>query len=103
MGQAIIFNFQKLFSMLLNFIDLFFGRHHRINRRFARKHRGIIEHYKVKSVKISKDEPFDFHVDGELFCAEKSKNGKYTVKCRVIGNAVSFLVPPHFFAKFHPF
>ena len=98
-----IFNFERKGSMLVNTLSLWNGRHDRINKKFARDGNPIIERYEVDRLDICSDEPFDYHIDGELVRTTVKKDGVYTVHIRVLPRLLSFLVPGSFYRKFHPF
>ena len=98
-----IYNFENKISILQNLPWLWAGRHDRINRKFAKGERPLIERYEVKKVEICAEEPFDYHIDGELVRTTEAVNGVYSVSIRVIPRQLSFLVPGPFYRKFHPF
>ncbi|MBN1648960.1 MAG: sphingosine kinase [Spirochaetales bacterium] len=97
-----LLNLKNKAFTLFNFINIYRGRHNRINNRLARREEAIIEHYKVKGLTISASEPFAYHIDGELFAACRTK-GEYRINISVRKRAIRFLVPRKFYRKFHPF
>ena len=98
-----VYNFTNQLSILINTFWLWNGRHDKINKKFARGDKPLIERYEVSSVDISSQTPFDYHIDGELAQTTEKVDGKYTVHLRVIPRQLSFLVPRTFYHKFHPF
>lgn len=97
------YNFENKISILQNLPWLWNGRHDRINRKFAKGEKALIERYEVKRVEICSKEPFDYHIDGELFRTTDAVDGAYAVDIKVIPRQISFLVPGAFYRKFHPF
>lgn len=97
------YNFEDQFSVLQNVYWLWSGRHDRINKKFAKDNKPLIERYEVKRVEICSESPFNFHVDGELMLTTEKKAGLYTIDIRVLPRQISFLVPGTFYRKFHPF
>ena len=98
-----IYNFENKISILQNIQWLWNGRHDRINRKFAKDAKPLIERYEVHKVEICSDDPFDYHIDGELASTTEAVGGNYSVTIRVIPQRLSFLVPGTFYRKFHPF
>lgn len=98
-----IYNFENRMSMLQNVYWLWNGRHDRINRKFAKDRKPLIERYEIKQVQISSSEPFDYHIDGELAGTHEKVDGEYSVDIKVLPRQLSFLVPAAFYRKFHPF
>ena len=98
-----LYGFQNKLGILSNLVNIYLGRHHKINKKYANKNKGIIEHYKSKSIKIISSNSFLFHSDGELFHAQKNKESNYSVKVTVLPSKLRFLVPPIFYKKFNPF
>jgi len=97
------YNFENKISLLQNLPWLWNGRHDRINRKFAKDAKPLIERYEVKKVEICSEEPFDYHIDGELVRTTEAVNGLYSVGITVVPGQISFLVPGAFYRKFHPF
>lgn len=89
-------------TLLLNLLYFWQGQHNRINDRFARKGKPIIEHFEVKSTQISCSEPFHFHLDGDLKEVRNDANGSYNLKFTILPGSINFLVPENFYSKFHP-
>jgi len=98
-----LYCFKHKLTILLNIIDIYFGQHHRINKRFEKKNKGIIEHYKVKQLKIKVYNPINFHIDGELFKCHAGFNNPYTLTLKILPEELNLIVPPAFYNKFHPF
>jgi diacylglycerol kinase family enzyme len=98
-----VYNFENKLSILQNLPWLWNGRHDRINRKFAKGKKPLIERYEVKKVEICSEEPFDYHIDGELVRTTEAVNGVYSVCIKVTPRQLSFLVPGAFYRKFHPF
>jgi diacylglycerol kinase family enzyme len=98
-----VYNFENKPSVLLNVPWLWAGRHDRINRKFAKGEKALIERFEVGNVEICSDEPLDYHIDGELVRTTNKKDGHYSVGIKVIPRQLSFLVPRAFYRKFHPF
>ena len=98
-----IYNFENRRLVLQNVLWLWNGRHDRINRKFARGAKPLIERYEVSKVDICSNEPFDYHIDGEITRTTVEQNGVYCVNLRVIPQRLSFIVPVAFYRKFHPF
>lgn len=99
-----VFNFTSRFLILANALWLWLGRHDRINKKLARGNKAIIERFEVKRVVISSAKPFDYHVDGEVRrTAARRDDSPHQVSIRVLPRQISFLVPPAFYRKFHPF
>ena len=98
-----LFNFEDRTAILYNLFSLWNGRHHKINQRFAKKDKPLIERYEIKRLEISSMKPFNYHIDGELKMANQSVEGQYSLSVSVKPRAISFLVPRTFYKKFHPF
>ena len=98
-----VYNFENRRTVVKNAQWLWNGRHDRINRKFAKDVKPLIERYQVKRVEIGSREPFDYHIDGEIARTTRKVNGMYVVDIRVIPRRLSFLVPATFYRKFHPF
>ncbi len=98
-----IFNFQNKADILRDPVSLWNGLHHRINRRFAKKEKPIIQRFEIRGMTIECDEPFPYHVDGELRTCAESRDGKFSLRIDVMPGSFSFLVPGVFYRKFHPF
>ena len=97
------FNFEDQFSVLQNVFWLWSGRHDRINKKFAKDNKPLIERYEVKRVEICSKMPFNFHIDGELMNTTEKNGGGYSIDIRVLPRQLSFIVPGSFYRKFHPF
>jgi diacylglycerol kinase family enzyme len=97
-----VYNKMKRRTMLLNLRYFWTGQHNKINDRFAKRNKQIIEHYEITNTQISCAEPFYFHLDGDLKRVEKQKNGLYLLNFTILPGAITFLVPEVFFKKFHP-
>lgn len=89
-------------SLLMNLPYFWTGQHNKINDRFARKNKQIIEHFELNNTQISCAEPFNFQLDGDLKQVMKNKNGSFTLDFTILPGAITFLVPEVFFKKFHP-
>ncbi len=98
-----IYNFENRRSVLQNVVWLWNGRHDRINRKFAKGAKPLIERYEVRSAEICARVPFNYHIDGEVARTTEAVNGEYCVHIRVIPQQLSFIVPGAFYRKFHPF
>lgn len=97
-----IYNKMSRRTMLMNLRYFWTGQHNKINDRFARKNKQIIEHFELKNTNISCAEPFYFHLDGDLKQVEQSANGSYHLNFTILPGSITFLVPEVFFSKFHP-
>lgn len=97
--DAYLFQFTNHMSVVLNFISIWNGWHHRINGRLAKNRKPLIERYEVKEVVIRTGEGADFHIDGELF----NTGDRDSIKITIVPKAIDFLVPGSFYHKFHPF
>ncbi|RKX76410.1 MAG: sphingosine kinase [Spirochaetes bacterium] len=98
-----LFNLSDKLSIVTNLPYLWNGWHHRINKKFAKRKKPIIERYEVKKAKIISSIPFFYHIDGELMEAEQDDNDQYSITLEVAPEAISFIVPGTFYRKFHPF
>ncbi len=98
-----LFNFKEKMAPLFNLFSLWNGRHYKINQRFAKKGKPLIERYEIKKLELSSKTPFHYHIDGELKSVSKKTNGHYGLSISVKPSAISFLVPRTFYKKFHPF
>jgi diacylglycerol kinase family enzyme len=98
-----IYNFENKRSILANTFWLWNGRHDKINKKFARDGKPLIERYEVSSLDICSENPFDYHIDGDLVRTTVAEDGMYMVHIRVIPRQLTFLVPASFYRKFHPF
>ncbi|NLJ47171.1 MAG: sphingosine kinase [Treponema sp.] len=98
-----LFNFENKLDVLRNLVSLWNGWHPRINARFARKGKPLIERFEIKRVSISCPEPFLWHVDGEVHLCRPRENGQARLEVGVLPEAISFLVPAGFWRKFHPY
>ncbi|TVR91932.1 MAG: sphingosine kinase [Spirochaetaceae bacterium] len=98
-----VYDFAGRLDGLRNLADVWFGRHSRINQRYARAAKPVIERYEVGALHVSSEKPFRFHADGELLGADvPSADGRYRVSLRVLPRALTFLVPAPFYRLFHP-
>lgn len=98
-----LYNLQSRRVILQNAVWLWTGRHDRINKKFAKDEKALIERYEVKRVDISSEAPLEYHVDGEVRTAGERTEGQYAVGIRVLPRQVTFIVPGEFYRKFHPF
>lgn len=98
-----LFNFENKLDVLRNAISLWNGWHSRINSRFARRSKPLIERFEIQRVSLSSPEPFLWHVDGEVRLCDLRKDGTARLDVSVLPKALSFLVPPGFWRKFHPY
>lgn len=98
-----LFNFEEKMAVLYNLFSLWNGRHHKINQRFAKKDKPLIERYEIKKLKLHSERPFSYHIDGELKTVTDKINNQYSLSISVKPRAISFLVPRTFYKKFHPF
>ncbi len=98
-----LYNFEDRFAMIKNVFWLWSGKHDRINKKFARNSKALIERYEVKRMDISSSEPITYHVDGETRKTDTIEDGRYTVRIRVLPRQITFVVPATFYRKFHPF
>ena len=98
-----LFNFENKLDVLRNLVSLWNGWHPRINSRFARKSKPLIERFEIKRVSISSPEPFLWHVDGEVHSCGVQENGQARLEVGVLPEAISFLVPAGFWRRFHPY
>ncbi len=98
------YNFQRRSAMVFNIVSIWNGWHSRINRQQARKERPVIERYEVSRAEIEMDQPFSYHLDGELQrCTTPAEDGVYRIKAEIVPSSVNFIVPGSFYRKFHPF
>jgi diacylglycerol kinase family enzyme len=98
-----LFNFESKMAIIANIVSLWNGWHDKINKRFARKDKPLIQRFEIKQLELHTKGPFDFHVDGEFKTNDISENGKYSLFIEIVPQAISFIVPKTFYAKFHPF
>ncbi len=98
-----LYNFENRLAIVKNLFWLWSGKHDRINKKFAKNSKALIERYEVKRVDISSPLPFTYHVDGEVRKTDTKENGRYTVRIRVLPRQITFIVPGSFYRKFHPF
>jgi len=98
-----LFNFFERFFVLKNAYLLWRGEHGKINKKLIRKGKPVIERYQVREVRISRDSPFYFHIDGELRQIDlPNEEGVYEIRVNVIPRVINFIVPGTFYRKFHP-
>jgi len=98
-----LFNFENKLDVLRNAFSLWNGWHSRINSRFARRSKPLIERFEIKRASVSSPEPFLWHVDGEVRYCEPRESGPARLDVSVLPGALSFLVPAGFWRKFHPY
>ncbi len=98
-----LFNFENKLDVLRNAVSLWNGWHPRINSRFARRSKPLIERFEIRRVSLSSPEPFLWHVDGEVRLCGLREDGMARLDVSVLPEALSFLVPPGFWRKFHPY
>lgn len=98
-----LFNFENKLDILRNAISLWNGWHSRINSRFARRFKPLIERFEIKKAVISSKESFLWHVDGEIRECRPRTDGSATLAVSVLPDALTFLVPPGFWRKFHAY
>jgi diacylglycerol kinase family enzyme len=101
--DAYLFNFEEKTAVICNLLSLWNGRHHKINQRFAKKDKPLIERYEIKKLELHSEKPFNYHIDGELKTVTDKINNQYSLSISVKPRAISFLVPRTFYKKFHPF
>lgn len=97
-----VYNKMTRGTLIRNLLYFWTGQHDRINDRFAKKKKPVIENFEVKSSQISSKAPFYFHMDGDLRKVETAFNGNYNLKFTILPESITFLVPEVFFNKFHP-
>jgi len=97
-----VYNKMNRRTMIRNLRYFWTGQHNRINDRFAKKKKPVIENFEVKSSQISSKKPFHFHMDGDLRKVNTEVNGNYNLKFTILPESITFLVPEVFFNKFHP-
>ncbi|MCX7787574.1 MAG: diacylglycerol kinase family protein [Spirochaetes bacterium] len=95
--DAYLFNFQNKWDILRDLYYLWNGWHHRINYRFARQEKPIIQHFEMKRATLSSHTSFFYHIDGEL------RSSSVPLKVEVVPQVLTFIVPGVFYRKFHPF
>ena len=98
-----LFNFQTRADIFRDAVSLWYGRHHRINKRFAKKEKPIIQRFEIRGMTIESDRPIPYHIDGELRICSTCRDGRYGLRIDVLPGSFSFLVPGVFYRKFHPF
>lgn len=101
--DAFLFNFKNKRSVMMNLWALWNGQHGRINYRSQGDDRPIIEHYRIREMTIISNEPFDYHIDGELTNPEWGESDIYSLSISILPRAISFIVPGSFYKKFHAF
>ncbi|GAB4221978.1 MAG: hypothetical protein Kow009_13560 [Spirochaetales bacterium] len=94
---AYLFNFQSKWDIVRDLYYLWNGWHHRINYRFARQEKPIIQHFQLKRATLSTSAPLFYHIDGEL------RSTTDPLRVEVVPQVLTFLVPGVFYRKFHPF
>ncbi len=97
--DAYLFQFTNHFTVVRSLFSVWNGWHDRINNHLVKAGYPLIERYEVKSTVIERDEPFYFHVDGELYHSGDAAR----VEISILPRALNFLVPEKFYRKFHPF
>ena len=95
-----LFNFATRRSVIRNSFRLWAGRHEQINKHLTIEDKPIIERYEVKKVTITSENAIDYHVDGEI---RRTSGPTHSVSIRVLPSQLTFVVPPTFYRKFHPF
>ncbi len=98
-----VYNFENRLSIARNALSVWTGRHDRINKRFARSDRPLIERYEVRRVEVVSPMPFAYHIDGELKRKTESDGAEYRLTFEIVPRCISFIVPGTFYRKFHPF
>jgi diacylglycerol kinase family enzyme len=93
-----VFDIRRRRAVALNMSVLWRGKHEVVNHRLIARRQGMIERYEVKQVDVTAEEPFEYHVDGELLRAEDAR-----LSVAVAPRALRFLVPERFYRLFHPF
>jgi len=98
-----LFNFSNKIDILRNGLSLWNGWHSRINSKFARSGKPLIERFEIRKARISSGEDFLWHVDGEARqCARRGKEAA-ALDVSVLPEAITFLVPAGFWRKFHAY
>ncbi|MDZ7793262.1 MAG: diacylglycerol kinase family protein [Spirochaetia bacterium] len=97
--DAYLFQFTNHFSVIRNIVSVWNGWHDRVNRHLVKAGYPLIERYEVESTVIRMEKPFSFHVDGELYHTGPDAE----IRISIMPQVVNFLVPEHFYRKFHPF
>jgi diacylglycerol kinase family enzyme len=97
--DAYLFQFTNYFSVIKNIFSIWNGWHDRVNRHLVKAGYPLIERYEVESTVIRMKKPFSFHVDGELYHTGPDAE----IRISIMPQVVNFLVPEHFYRKFHPF
>ncbi len=97
--DAYLFQFANHFSVIRNIFSIWNGWHDRVNRHLIKAGSPLIERYEVESTVIRMEKPFSFHVDGELYHTGPDAE----IRISIMPQVVNFLVPEHFYRKFHPF
>ncbi|HKK65841.1 MAG TPA: diacylglycerol kinase family protein [Clostridia bacterium] len=97
--DAYLFQFTNHFSVLRNILSIWNGWHDRVNRHLVKAGYPLIERYEVESTVIRMKKSFSFHVDGELYHTGSDAE----IRISIMPQVVNFLVPEHFYRKFHPF
>jgi len=96
--DAYLFQFHSRFSAIKNLASVWNGWHDRINSHLVKAGHPLIERYEVESAHIQVSKPSYFHVDGELYhTGEKAE-----IRISILPRIINFLVPEHFYLKFHP-
>lgn len=99
-----VFDFRNRRDILGNAWYIWTGRHGRINRLRARSNRAVIERYEVQSLELTSDNPFRYHIDGELIESGEGQDGEtYCLRIKVLPQTMRFIVPRNFYNIFHPF
>ncbi|HSV56539.1 MAG TPA: diacylglycerol kinase family protein [Magnetospirillaceae bacterium] len=98
-----IFNFENKLDVFRNAFSLWNGWHPRINARFARRAKPLIERFEIRRAAVSSPEGFLWHVDGELRRCEPKPGGCAVLEVSVLPEAIRFLVPAQFWRKFHAY
>lgn len=98
-----LYNFKSKMDVLRNGFSLWNGWHSRINSRFARSEKPLIERFEIQRARISSKEPFPWHVDGETRRCPRREDGSVALDVSVLPEAITFLVPARFWRKFHAY
>lgn len=97
--EAYLFQFTTRFSAIRNIVSIWNGWHDQINSHLVKAGHPLIERYEVESTTINTAAPSYFHVDGELY----HTGDKGEIRISIVPRVLNFLVPEHFYLKFHPY
>ena len=98
-----LFNFEDKWDAARNIFWLYTGKHDKINKKFWKQNKPPIERYEVESVEVISDQPFYYHVDGELKFHSTKELDEYPIKFTIIPESINFLVPKQFYKSFNWF